>query len=270
VSSGTLQGLFNVSGSGTILGTRFTIYLPKMGEYEQKLFTGLDYRAYQNQVTIVGNGAGLVPDITVHPVSFGYSGLWRMTNAELSFYGTYSYNIFNGGNDDADSDFKAVRAEAPAGYQIWRAGASYVRALPDGWQFRAVANGQFSNDALVPGEQFGFGGPDSVRGFNIREVANDSGYSTTVEIYTPDFGTRFQWKDTRMRLLAFYDQATTSRNSIQPGETKGQSGGSVGLGMRMTYGKHVNLRVDWAQIVDPAGTESRTHSAWQASLAVPF
>jgi hemolysin activation/secretion protein len=31
VDSGTLQGLFNVSGSGTILGTRYNYYLPKQG-----------------------------------------------------------------------------------------------------------------------------------------------------------------------------------------------------------------------------------------------
>lgn len=270
VSSGTLQGLFNVSGSGTILGARFNIYLPKIGEYEHKLYAGLDYRAYQNQVSQLAGGGGLVPDITVHPISFGYSGLWRMTNAELGFYGTYSYNIFNGGNDGADSDFKASRAEAPAGYQIWRAGASYTRVLPRGWQLRAVANGQFTNDALVSGEQFGYGGPDSVRGFNIREVANDSGYSTTLELYTPELAEQLKLPSTQMRLLAFYDQGTVSRNSIQPGESKGQSGGSVGLGLRLTYGKHFNWRLDVAQIVDPAGNESSNHRAWQTSIALPF
>ena len=57
VSSGTLQGLFNVSGSGTIAGGRYNLYLPKYGELEHKLSFGIDYRAFQNQVTQVGAAA---------------------------------------------------------------------------------------------------------------------------------------------------------------------------------------------------------------------
>jgi len=270
VSSGTLQGLFNVSGSGFISGARYNVYLNKIGEYEHKLSFGLDYRAYQNQVVLLGGGPGLIPDITVHPVSIGYNGLLRMTNSEFGYYVNYSMNVFPGGNDGADSDFKASRTDATASYRIWRYGATYTRVLPEDWQFRVVANGQYSADALVSGEQFGFGGPDSVRGFNIREVANDKGYSSQVEIYMPELGAKFGWKDTKARLLVFYDMGTTGRNNIQPGESFGQSGGSLGVGLRLTHGKHFNLRVDLAQIVDPAGTEGANHRAIQASIAVPF
>ncbi len=149
-------------------------------------------------------------------------------------------------------------------------GATYSRSLPLDWQFRGVINGQFTNDALVPGEQFGYGGPDSVRGFNIREVANDKGYSGSLELYTPELGAKFGWKEIKMRLLGFYDAGTTGRNSIQPGESFGQSGGSVGVGMRMTYGKHVNLRLDFAQVVDPAGTQAKNDQMLQGTLAIPF
>jgi hemolysin activation/secretion protein len=149
-------------------------------------------------------------------------------------------------------------------------GATYSRALPLDWQFRGVINAQLTNDALVPGEQFGYGGPDSVRGFNIREVANDKGYSGSLEIYTPELGAKFGWKETKIRLLGFYDAGTSGRNSVQPGESFGQSGGSVGIGMRMTYGKHVNLRLDFAQVVDPAGAQAKGDQMLQGTLAIPF
>jgi len=269
VSSGTLQGLFNVSGSGTIMGGRYNFYLPKIGEYEHKLALGLDYRAFQNQVNPVGGGNNLVPDVTVSPASIAYNGLWRMSNSELGYYVSYSSNI-PGMNDGGDNSFKAVRTDSTANYHIWRWGASYSRTLFGEWQFRGVVNGQYTTDALVPGEQFGFGGPDSVRGFNIREVANDKGYAGSVELYTPELGTKFGWKDTKIRLLAFYDAGTTGRNSIQPGESFGQSGGSVGIGLRMTYGKHVNLRLDFAQVVDAAGSQARNDQMLQGTLAMPF
>ena len=269
VNSGTLQGLFNVAGSGTIMGARYNFYLPKIGEYEHKLALGVDYRAFQNQVNPIGGAGTIVPDVTILPLSIAYNGLWRMSNSELGYYLTYSANV-PGMNDGGDNSFKAVRTDATANYKILRAGATYSRTLPGDWQFRGVFNGQYTTDALIPGEQFGFGGPDSVRGFNVREVANDKGYSGSVEIYTPELGAKFNWKETRMRLLAFYDMGTTGRNSVQPGESYGQSGGSVGIGMRMTYGKHINLRLDFAQVVDPAGTQVKYDQMLQGTLAIPF
>ena len=276
VSSGTLQGLFNVSGSGTVMGARYNFYLPKIAEYEHKLALGLDYRAFKTNVTTL-TGVPLAPDVTVFPASIAYNGLWRGNNAEFGYYASYSQNI-PGLNDGHETNFKGpepgfpngIRLDSTSSYRIWRWGANFTRALPREWQLRAVINGQYTPDALVPGEQYGFGGPDSVRGFNIREVSNDKGYAGSVELYTPELGSKFGWKDVRLRLLGFYDAGTTGRNSIQPGELSGQSGGSAGIGMRMTVGKHLNVRVDFAQVLDPAGSQARGDQMWQASVAVPF
>ncbi len=160
--------------------------------------------------------------------------------------------------------------DATENYRVWRWGASYSRTLPGEWQFRGVINGQYTNDALIPGEQFGFGGPDSVRGFNIREVSNDQGYAGSLELYTPELGAKFNWKDIKMRLLGFYDAGTTGRNSALPAESAGQSGGSVGIGMRMTVGKRLNVRLDFAQVVDPAGNQAKHDQMLQGSVAIPF
>jgi hemolysin activation/secretion protein len=268
VNSGTLQNLFSVSGKGSIYLARYNLYLRKIGEFEQKLSFGADYKAFQNQVVL--QGQGLVPDVTIHPASASYSGVWRMPSGELSFYASYFQNVFPGGNDGADSDFKAARVDATAGYRLWRGGATYVRSLPANWQLRAVLIGQYSPDALVPGEQFAFGGPDSVRGFNIREVSGDRGYSTNLEIYTPELGALVGWQDIRMRALAFYDTGTTTRNSVQPGESLGQSGGSVGLGLRIAYSKNMSFRLDAAQVIDAAGTQAKHDQMVHAALVLSF
>jgi len=273
VDSGTLQGLFNVSGSGTVAGVRYNLHLPKIADYEHKLSFGLDYRAYKNNVTFLG--VSTVPDVTVHPYNIAYNGLWRMSSAEAGFYANYSQNIA-GGNDGRDFNVAPVgfvspaRAEATTSYGIFRAGANYTQVFAKEWQLRAVVNAQYSGNALISGEQFAFGGPDSVRGFINREVANDKGYSASVEVYTPELGAKLGWKDLKVRLLTFYDMGTTGRNKIQPAELSGQSGSSVGLGMRMAYGKLMNLRVDWAQVVDPAGNQARSDQMLNASLVLVY
>src|SRR6185436_525018 len=174
VNSGTVGSLFTVSGSGTIGAVRWNYYLPRWGQLEQKLSLGLDYRAFKNNVALVGGGGGLVPDITIHPLSLTYSGLRRLADAELSFYGSASANI-SGGNDGDQAQFDLSRPGANANYAIFRAGANYVQSLPGDWQFRVAVNGQYTTNALVSGEQFGLGGPDSVRGYLVREIAGDRG-----------------------------------------------------------------------------------------------
>ena len=271
VSSGTLLGLFNVSGSGTILGAKYNWHLPKFGEYEHRVSAGLDYRAFKNNVTLIGTGAGQVPDITIHPFSLTYNGLLRMSNSEAGFNVSYARNFFHGGNDGADSDFKLSRAGSTADYRIWRVGANYTRVFAQDWQFRTVLTGQYSDDALVSGEQFGYGGPDSVRGFGVREIANDKGYAAQVEVYTPDLGAKFNWPDVKMRLLGFYDFGMTGRNSLQPGDlSKGAGGASVGVGARMGYGKYLTMRLDWANVIDSAGNQAKNDQMVNVTMAVQF
>lgn len=268
VSSGTVQGLFNVSGSGTIFGARWSYYLPKWGELEQKLTAGLDYRAFKNEVLLAGQS--LVPDITIHPVSLTYSGVLRGAASELSFYGAASTNI-SGGNDGDDAAFARSRTGATANYTIFRYGANYVQAFAKEWQARAAVNGQYTSDALVSGEQFGIGGPDSVRGYLLREVANDKGYSAQLEVYTPNLAPMVGLPDNyRAKLLGFYDFGSVKRNNALPGEQEGKFIASAGVGLRVGYGKTVSLRVDVAQILKAAGTRHTDEQRVNASLAIVF
>ncbi len=277
VNSGTVQGLFNVSGSGTIFGARWNYYLPKWGEVEHKAALGLDYRAYKNEVVLPGQ-PGLVPDVTVHPVSLNYSGILRMAASELSFYAGVSANI-PGGNDGTDADFNQpkpgflnpARAGATASYTILRYGANYVQAFGDDWQARAAFNGQYTNDLLVTGEQFGIGGPDSVRGYLLREVANDKGYAAQLEVYTPNLSPTVGLAESyRLKLLAFYDFGGVKRNDPLPGEQAGKFIASAGLGLRLGYSKTASLRVDVAQILKAAGTRQTDEQRVSAALAVVF
>ncbi len=267
VNSGTVQGLFDVAGSGTILGARWNYYLPRWGDVQQKIAFGLDYRAFRNEV--VASGIGLVPDITIHPVSVTYSGTLRAASTETSFFAAISTNI-PGGNDGRSADFERSRTGAAENYTILRYGANHVRALHNDWQLRGALNAQYTRDSLVSGEQFGVGGPDSVRGYLVREVSNDRGFSANLEIYTPDWGRELVNADTRMRFIAFYDYGSLGRNNALPGELQNETLASAGIGVRMGYKKIVTLRADLAQILKAAGTRQSDQQRWSVGVAVIF
>ena len=257
VDSGTVQQLFNVSGAGLIVLGRYNLNLNRIEDYEHKVTFGIDYKSFQNQVLI--NGTSLVPDITLHPVSIAYSGELRREKSTLNFYTGLTYNPLPGGNDAAQSDFRASRGGdggASAEYVIWRYGVNYQRLFLNDWTLRLAANAQTTRNALVAGEQFGLGGANSVRGFNERTYSNDKGHQATVEVYTPDIASKIGFAGGRLKLLAFYDTGTLSRNFLQIGEQSGLSADSIGLGIRLTIREKFNLRVDYAQVKHDGGVDS--------------
>jgi hemolysin activation/secretion protein len=92
-----------------------------------------------------------------------------------------------------------------------------------------------------------------------------------VEVYTPDLGAKYNWPDVKMRLLGFYDVGMTGRNSLQPGDlSKGAGGASVGFGARMGYGKHLTMRLDWANVIDSAGNQAKNDQMVNVTVAVQF
>jgi hemolysin activation/secretion protein len=267
VDSGTVAEVFNVSGKGTVLGAHYTQNLRKHDNFEHKIIYGLDYRAYRNSVDYFGTELG--NDVTVHPVSLGYAGQWHLAATDSGLYLTLIQNIA-GGSKGGDAEFEATRSGAHADYNLVRYGANVARTIGSDWQLRAALDGQYTNKPLVPGEQFGLGGMDSVRGFAEREIADDKGYRASLELYTPEFGASTRIPGARARALLFYDMGEVMRNNAQPGEADKTSIASVGAGLRFGLGKPFSVRIDYAYVVDPAGSQTRGHEQIHFSLGAVY
>jgi len=263
VNSGTVLDFFTVSGKGTVFGLRYTQLLGRIDTYEHRVALGWDYRAYKNSVIFADVDGSQVPDITVRPASLTYSGRASQVGRDLSFNLSYSHNI-PGGNkgDQAAFDEPGQRLGASAKYSIWRAGVTFSQLLPSDFILRAVANAQQTHHLLVPGEQFGMGGADSVRGYYERETASDVGRRFSLEGYGPDFGS---WigSNWRARALVFYDAARGHDNVPERGPENKLA--SFGLGLRANQGKSFAFRLDVARVTKDAGTrldgEYRAHAA---------
>lgn len=249
VNSGTVQGLFDVSGQGAIYAFRYNNNLFRWGDVEHRLVYGIDYRAYQNLVTPVGGGFNFVPDITVHPFSLTYSAQMRQDGREASFYLGYVRNI-PGGNYGRAQDFQNSRGNARASYRIWRAGGGVVSGMfAKDWQYRVKVDVQYTDEALISPEQFGLGGSESARGFNERYVSSDKGVRSNWEVYTPEMGALLGFDKAKLRLLAFYDTGKVVRNFTIPGELEQVGVDSAGFGARISYGSNLTIKADFAQVL---------------------
>jgi len=279
---------FNISGSGTVLGARYNQQLPRivwLDDYEHRLTIGFDYKAFSNQVVNQQLGFNQTPDTTVYPLSLTYSATKRLANAEIGFFGSVSRNIYPHGSDAFTERFTspsppvgvgAVRGVGNPHYTIWHYGLNYVRAFANDIQFRANITGQWTEDALIPGEQFGVGGWESVRGLLEREGSSDRGHRGSLEVYSPDIGKIVAIEGTKMRLLAFLDWAGVRQNftpapPLCDGSTAcGFNASSVGFGLRMSFRQGVSLRLDYASVLDGGARGDRGDRRFHGGISVLF
>ena len=270
VDSGTLpMGTANlaVSGKGTVAGGRYNQTLTRIGRYEHKLIYGVDFRDYQNNVNLAG--IPLDTSVRVTPLSLSYSGSMQFTGAETGFNVGLSRNIpvCTGGKE---ADFSQVRTNAPADYTIFRYGGNLGYVLPQDWQFRLVFNGQYTDSALIPGEQFGLGGATSVRGFDEREVANDRGIFGSAELYTPNLTQWLSLPKSLCRLLAFYDIGQVSGVNVQPGDEGRMTLTSAGVGIRLDIMKILTMALDYGYVLNPGLTGDRGNSRFHIRAVLTF
>ena len=274
VNSGTVQNLFNVAGAGWVFSARYNKNLPRIFEgYEQKLVFGYDQKRFQNSVVTVGAGVGLVPDITIQPLSLVYNGVLKRSNQQLGFYFGGFWNPFNGGGDQSNEAFSLTRQNATPSYHLGRAGATYVYATAQDFQFRFNGNMQWTRDALIPAEQIGLGGMYNIRGFTERQYSADQGWWANFELYTPNLGPWLEIDGSQLRFLAFRDTGWGKFNYNQPPQNQTFGLDSYGAGIRYLYKESFSLRVDLAKVThDGAGATSadgRRHSG-RISMAAVF
>jgi len=262
VGTGQVQG-FNITGQGTIASARYTQNLARIGDYDHRIAYSLDYRAYQNKgIRAAGSNTQLIPDVTVYPLGVQYSGAIRRADSETSLSFGFIYNRGASG-DGGDIAFCTTRSVTTAGsghvecakprFTIWRWAVNHSHALGNDFQLRFALNGQLTDDMLIPGEQFGVGGVDSVRGFLEREAVNDFGHRGSIELYSPDWGSWTGIAGARARVVVFVDWGSVRRNRPSAGEAHGQTIASTGFGLRFSRGNNFIFRSDYGIVQDRGG-----------------
>ena len=257
-----------VSGRGSSFGMKYNQNLARIGSYEHKFTYGADLRKYQNNITMLKT-FNMDNNVTVHPVNLTYNGNWQYPTFQAGFNTSVIQNV-PGGADGSNEDFQRVRSNAKANYTIIRYGANIGYSLPFDFQLRLLFNGQFTDDCLVPGEQFGLGGANSVRGFQEREVSDDRGNSGSFEFYSPDFFKLMNNDRGQMRMLVFYDLGEVKKVSPLPGEESYGSMSSAGVGLRLGWGKNFSLLTDYGYALSLTGSRGTRNNRFHLMAVYSF
>lgn len=234
IATGIVAGDFDVSGSGEMYGISYKQYLPRIEKYEHWLSVGIDNRFFDNNIQFALQQIGT--DVRSTPISLSYRAEYPWETARLGFNVQWARNL-GFGSFNSQRDYSATRFGAKEDWNTIRYGLDFSAALGQ-WLLKATLTGQYSPDALIPGEQIGLGGTYSIRGYQERESSADSGQIVHLEIYSP------RWYGAN--LLAFFDYGHGTQSMTLPQEPDDWNIGSLGVGARWQWRSNVFASIDWA------------------------
>jgi hemolysin activation/secretion protein len=269
VDVGGVQNFFDVSGSGEFIGLNFKRSLIPVGRYKHSLSVGLQDRSFDTAISNAITGAqirGISTTVRSRPINLRYDGSYNWTATSFDFFIDAVKNLSFGGHN-RDEDYAAVRAVAKSQWKAIRFGALVTQRLPRDFVGVFRLNGQYSRNPLIPGEQLGFGGERTIRGFAERSIAGDIGLIANLELWSPPVAQLYG-----VRFLTFLDAGHKQLNDPLGRQRASDSLSSYGVGMRWNWQEMLALSVDYGQPLAHADGERSDGgtSKWHVNLQVRY
>nr|WP_256498713.1 BamA/TamA family outer membrane protein [Chroococcidiopsis sp. CCNUC1] len=139
----------------------------------------------------------------------------------------------------------------------WRGQGQYVRQLAPDMLFVLRSDLQFASETLVPLEQIGIGGFQSVRGYRQDQLLTDNGLFTSAEVRFPVL--RAKDIEGVLQVVPFVDFGLGWNGSDNPDPDPNSLVG-VGLGLQWQMGDRLNARLDYGIPLTDVDSRNRT---WQ-------
>jgi hemolysin activation/secretion protein len=220
---------------------RATYALPKFGLASQNVSLAFDDRYFKSDVGFQGTP---LPSnvVSSRPLTLRYALNYEQTGSSIGGHIEYVHNL-RGGRADSDQDYTNARFGAHPNWNAYRYGIDASHPLATGWSVIGRFRGQYANEPLIPGEQFGVGGSGSVRGLRDREVTGDRGYSFTAEVQAP-----VVYAD--IAPFAFFDYGWRKHLTPVSGVALSDSASSLGIGMKWHWQRKLEVSAALARVMD--------------------
>ncbi|MEH2146423.1 ShlB/FhaC/HecB family hemolysin secretion/activation protein [Nostoc sp.] len=137
----------------------------------------------------------------------------------------------------------------------WQGQAQWVRLLAPETLLLLRLNTQLASRALLPLEQFGLGGQDSIRGYRQDYLLTDNGTFVSAEVQVPIL--RLPQINSTLQVVPFIDFGV-GWNSSGRENPDHNTLAAVGLGLRWSQGDRFTVRLDWGIPLVSVDSNDRT------------
>ncbi len=221
---------------------------PIFGNLLQQVSFGYDFKRTNSSIEFGGQTqSSSYADINqfVLIYTLDYAGQHSKTSLVLEAFGA----PFRITKDQNDSAYQKIRPFAQAEYAYARGSLSYTQYLPRGFVIKGIVAGQGTGWNLMPSEQYGLGGYDTVRGYNERAYNADDAFSASLELMSCDidlFVRLFNKKnrEEHFQFITFIDYGVGVLHHPSVGDKETAWLLGVGPGLRYQYDQNVMFRAD--------------------------
>lgn len=235
-------GSIDVAGKGEVIGGRAIITFPALTNFFHSLTLGLDYKHFDQNVTIAGV---LVPTpIYYYPFSANYTLTYAPKGSVTTADFGVTFHARGMGSTPRHFDFN--RFDADANFIYLRSDLSHQHDLPFGFQAFGKIQGQVSDQPLVNSEQFAGGGLPTVRGYLEAETLGDNAALGSLELRSPNFLTSLGAEANEGRVYVFVDGGYLELIDPLPEQDASFALASVGAGAHVRLHNHLNGSIDAA------------------------
>jgi hemolysin activation/secretion protein len=256
-----LGPFLGVTGTNGVAGIRYEVPLPSWPGFDERIALGYEFKTSNNDLEF---GGFQVSDVTteISQLLLAYDASLKDDYGQTSIENTLVYSPGNITGGNKDPYYLAQYPYAKANYLYDHLVIERVTGLPPdsdmakslGWFGGATLItkfvGQIANRNLLPSEQLGAGGADSVRGYDERVANGARGVLASQEIRTPTFSlakwilnTDSPFNDST-QLGAFFDYGSVSDKQTLPGAPNSIELTSAGLSLHTLSGPDANVRID--------------------------
>jgi len=258
------------------VSARYEIPLPGTDHFTESVFAGFDYKRSNNDLIF---GVATVSDVFTDVDQFvlGYQATYRDEYGSTSASATGFWSPGGLSNNDDDTDYMATRAEARSDYSYEQATLNRVTRLPFDFTWTVRGMVQFADSNLLPSEQLGLGGYQTVRGYDERAANGDDGFLVSTEVATPPVSIAHmlgcQKISDQLQFLGFVDYGGTSLHQVTAADVNPNSNLlGVGPGLRYVINPYLSIRFDYGfqltDTTDYANTSFDSHHHSRAHLGV--
>ncbi|KST69495.1 ShlB/FhaC/HecB family hemolysin secretion/activation protein [Mastigocoleus testarum] len=159
-------------------------------------------------------------------------------------------------------------------FYAWRGQMQWVRLLAKDTLLLLRGDMQFADRPLVPFEQFGLGGQESIRGYRQDALLKDNGIFASAEVRIPIF--RFSRNRSLLQVAPFIDFGTAWNRSGRESTSSNSDPNtlvSAGLGLRLQLEDRLSARFDWGiPLVSVSGDKDslQENGLYFSIIANPF
>jgi hemolysin activation/secretion protein len=252
-TKGIVPPLIGITGRSYQISGRYVVPLPTVRTefgltYKESVGAGFDYKYNKNALEFGDLPAGG----TLYDVDqffLGYDGTETDKWGEFTIDDQCYLSPGNWGGNNNDAAFAMAHTGASSSYVYDTLNLARITRLPGDWTLTLRATVQFSNGNLAPSEQLGYGGYDTIRGYDEREVNSDEGYIFSTEIRTPpvSIGELCGHPEVhdQLQFVGFWDYGAAKNYDVLPGENSETPLSSVGGGVRYAINTYVSVRFDY-------------------------